>query len=338
MARRVLGALVVAGAATLAWSLAEAHAFTLRRVTVPCCRRARAPLRILHLSDLHLTPGQRDKIAWVRALGVEPVDLVVTTGDNLAHALAVPPLLGAYEPLMRHPGLFVFGSNDYFGPRPKNPLAYFGGPSLVHREPHELPVEDLRAGLVGRWLDGRQQRARVAHGQRRDDSRHGTRRPPHRARRNARRTAPSARTSPSAWCTRRTVAHCRRSLTTARISSSRVTLTAGQVCVPGYGALVTNCDLDTCARQGPEHAGPTPTGLVARLGWAGHQSVRAGAARVPSRGDHPDARRRVDGDFLCGPPTRYPRQAQLGVWRSLVARVVRDDEVAGSNPVTPTSE
>ena len=29
--------------------------------------------------------------------------------------------------------------------------------------------------------------------------------------------------------------------------------------------------------------------------------------------------------------------AHLGVWRSLVARVVRDDEAAGSNPVTPTS-
>ena len=26
-----------------------------------------------------------------------------------------------------------------------------------------------------------------------------------------------------------------------------------------------------------------------------------------------------------------------GVWRSLVARVVRDDEAAGSNPVTPTN-
>ena len=26
----------------------------------------------------------------------------------------------------------------------------------------------------------------------------------------------------------------------------------------------------------------------------------------------------------------------IGVWRSLVARVVRDDEAAGSNPVTPT--
>ena len=27
-----------------------------------------------------------------------------------------------------------------------------------------------------------------------------------------------------------------------------------------------------------------------------------------------------------------------GVWRSLVARVIRDDEVAGSIPVTPTIE
>ena len=26
----------------------------------------------------------------------------------------------------------------------------------------------------------------------------------------------------------------------------------------------------------------------------------------------------------------------FGVWRSLVARLVRDEEVAGSNPVTPT--
>ena len=26
----------------------------------------------------------------------------------------------------------------------------------------------------------------------------------------------------------------------------------------------------------------------------------------------------------------------IGVWRSLVARFVRDEEVAGSNPVTPT--
>ena len=29
-------------------------------------------------------------------------------------------------------------------------------------------------------------------------------------------------------------------------------------------------------------------------------------------------------------------QIVVGMWRSLVARIVRDDEVAGSNPVIPT--
>src|SRR5699024_12793850 len=41
------------------------------------------------------------------------------------------------------------------------------------------------------------------------------------------------------------------------------------------------------------------------------------------------------------PPRRYnffvPHKiAIFGIWRRLVARVVRDDEVAGSNPVIPT--
>jgi hypothetical protein len=33
---------------------------------------------------------------------------------------------------------------------------------------------------------------------------------------------------------------------------------------------------------------------------------------------------------------RKVRPETIGVWRSLVARFVRDEEVAGSNPVTPT--
>ena len=33
----------------------------------------------------------------------------------------------------------------------------------------------------------------------------------------------------------------------------------------------------------------------------------------------------------------YTCERLTGVWRSLVARVVRDDEAAGSNPVTPTN-
>jgi hypothetical protein len=33
---------------------------------------------------------------------------------------------------------------------------------------------------------------------------------------------------------------------------------------------------------------------------------------------------------------RYAVEASIGVWRSLVARFVRDEEVVGSNPATPT--
>jgi hypothetical protein len=34
----------------------------------------------------------------------------------------------------------------------------------------------------------------------------------------------------------------------------------------------------------------------------------------------------------------YYCSAHLGVWRSLVARFVRDEEAVGSNPATPTTE
>ena len=34
--------------------------------------------------------------------------------------------------------------------------------------------------------------------------------------------------------------------------------------------------------------------------------------------------------------SRWPAGRLIGVWRSLVARFVRDEEVVGSNPATPT--
>ena len=42
--------------------------------------------------------------------------------------------------------------------------------------------------------------------------------------------------------------------------------------------------------------------------------------------------------WLLRAPVRYAVVASHGVWRSLVARFVRDEEVVGSNPATPTSE
>ena len=250
MIRRSVASLALVGAATLAWSLAEAHAFTLRRVTVPVLPRGSEPLRILHLSDLHLTPGQRDKVAWVRALAAEPIDLVVTTGDNLAHALAVPPLLNAYEPLMSRPGLFVFGSNDYFGPRPINPLKYFAGPSLARSERAELPTEDLREGLkAGGWVDVNNVRTELTVNGLRiavvglDD--------PHIMRDEL---PPGVMPSGADFVLGVVHAPYARALGALEDSGAQLILAGhthgGQVCVPGLGALVTNCDLDTARVKG----------------------------------------------------------------------------------------
>ena len=56
---RILGLGALAGSATVAYAAAEARAYTLRRVEVPLLPPGPAPLEVLHLSDLHRTPGQR---------------------------------------------------------------------------------------------------------------------------------------------------------------------------------------------------------------------------------------------------------------------------------------
>lgn len=142
------------GAATFAYaSLVERNMFTLRRFDVPVLAPDAEPLRILHLSDLHMMPEQRRKQEWVASLAGTDPDLVVVTGDNLAHPDAVPGALRALQPLLDLPGAFVFGSNDYRGPVWKNPFSYFN-PNREYRQGVELPVEDLREALVGAgWAD-----------------------------------------------------------------------------------------------------------------------------------------------------------------------------------------
>ena len=88
--RRLLGAGVVAGAGLTAYAAWEARAFTLREVTVPLLPAGQRPLRVLHVSDVHMTPGQRRKQDWLAGLASLRPDLVVNTGDNLAHRDSVP--------------------------------------------------------------------------------------------------------------------------------------------------------------------------------------------------------------------------------------------------------
>src|SRR3954463_5016264 len=150
----VPAAVVATGAATVGYaSLIERTRWTLRRFEVPVLVPGSAPLTVLQLSDLHMTAGQRSKQDWVAGLADLRPDLVITTGDNLAGMDPAPPTLRALEPLLELPGAFVLASNDYFAPRPKNPLKYF---TTEHRRVigEQLPWRDLRDGMTARgWLD-----------------------------------------------------------------------------------------------------------------------------------------------------------------------------------------
>lgn len=91
-------------------------------------------LRVLHISDLHFAPGQRQKKAFIEELAELKPDLVVNTGDNLGHKQAISAALAALAPLGSFPGVFVNGSNDYRSPSFRNPLKYLAGPSKVTSE------------------------------------------------------------------------------------------------------------------------------------------------------------------------------------------------------------
>ncbi|HIW95677.1 MAG TPA: metallophosphoesterase [Candidatus Corynebacterium gallistercoris] len=141
-----------AGAATAAAANREIRQFQLHQVEVPLLApgtlpRGRESFRILHISDFHMLAHQQLKQEWVAALDTVEPDLVVNTGDNLGEAEGVPGVLRAVDPLLRRPGVFVFGSNDYFAPRPVNPFIYLLGkkrkPSHV-----ELPWRGMRAAFV----------------------------------------------------------------------------------------------------------------------------------------------------------------------------------------------
>jgi predicted MPP superfamily phosphohydrolase len=163
LSARVIGAGALAGAAMTAYAAREARQYTLRRVEVPLLPAGADPLRVLHLSDIHATPGQRRKLDWLRGLADLGPDLVVDTGDNLAHRDAVPAVVDALGRLLDVPGVFVHGSNDYFEPTLRNPLRYLL-PDDGRRHTHtpQLPWRELsRRFTDAGWVDLTNRRATV---------------------------------------------------------------------------------------------------------------------------------------------------------------------------------
>ena len=140
----LVGAGVIGAGCVAYGTFIEKNHFRLRHLRVPALPTGHSPVRILHLSDLHLTVSQKKKIGWVRGLaGLKP-DFIVNTGDNLSCADALGALGRTLDVFSGVPGVFVLGSNDYYGPRPINPLKYLF-PSKPSREGETLPTKALIA-------------------------------------------------------------------------------------------------------------------------------------------------------------------------------------------------
>ncbi len=258
LGRRYGAGVIAAGFGVLAWSLAEAKAYTVRHVRVPVLAAGAPAMRILHLSDLHLLPRQCRTISWLRGLAELEPDLVINTGDNMAHAASMPAVLRALEPLLERPGAFVMGSNDYYAPKPKNPARYLLADPRRHEaapEPEDLPARELGLAFAAAgWRDLTNRRDAVeVNGTPVDlvgvDDPHldRDRMPTPLAGRAGDTNAPVLRLG---------VAHApyRRVLDAMHADGCDLILAGhthgGQLCVPGYGALVTNCDLDTARASG----------------------------------------------------------------------------------------
>jgi uncharacterized protein len=212
------GAVAAAGAACVGYGvLIERDWYRLRRQRVEALEPGRPPLTVLHLSDLHLTPADTRRIAFLERLAAEPVDLVVLTGDMLGGPEGLDPVLealGRFRP--RLGAVAVLGSNDYWAPRFRNPLGYFTGPSSRRHRSARLGDVEL-AGM--------------------DD--------PH-----IRHDDPGVAVPPDGQVRLRLgVVHSpyRRALDAFERNGYELLLAGhthgGQVRLPGVGALVTNCDL-----------------------------------------------------------------------------------------------
>ncbi len=250
---KVVGAGAAAGTALTAYALWEARQFTLREVTVPLLPAGHAPLRVLHLSDVHLTPGQTRKQEWVRALADLRPDLVISTGDNLAHRDAVQPVLDAYDGLLDAPGVFVFGSNDYYEPTMRNPLRYLlpddGERNITAPQ---LPWPDLQLAFLERgWIDLTNRFGALDVGDTRfafagvDD--------PHLSRDDLAAVAGPADDTADVRVGVTHAPYLRVLDQFARDGYDAVIAGhthGGQVCLPGVGALTTNCDLDNARAKG----------------------------------------------------------------------------------------
>ena len=237
------------GTAALGYAtVIERNWFALRRYEVPLLPPGSDSLRVLHISDAHLTPGRKRLMSWIRSLDDLDPHLVVNTGDSISHRDSVRYFLDALGPLLDRPGAFVLGSNDMYAPEPHNPARYLGGPSSRWRtrKGPDLPWEKLRDDMTAAgWLDLNNQRGRLTAGGL-DVALAGV----HDSHIKKDRYELIAGPADAAAGLRVGVMHSPEPRLLDRFAADGYELLlaghthGGQLCLPFYGTLITNCGID----------------------------------------------------------------------------------------------
>jgi len=279
-----LAAVGIAGASAAAWGIGvERYLFTVRHRTARILPEGTDPIRILHISDMHLAPWQRRKREWVAHLASLRPDLVIDTGDNFGHPDAIPAIRAALGPFAGTPGVHVHGSNDIWAPKPRNPFRYFLGPSKKKPDVSRLDsdaLDDFLEGDLG-WatlnndsaaIDVRGHRIRFI----------GTNDPHHRYDDWDAIDESLVGASPADLTIGVTHAPYQRVLDGFMDRGADAIFAGhthgGQVRVPGYGALVANCDLPLSQARGLStwHHGArsVPLNVSAGLGHSIYAPVR----------------------------------------------------------------
>lgn len=262
----------MAGAATFAYGLYEPYRYRLTSLDVPV--RKGPPLDVLHLSDTHLAPGDGKLQAFLRSLPrqIETPDLVLATGDMIEGDDAIEPLLAAIGGIQARLGrYYVLGSHDYYVSSGPSYTKYFSGEKTISRARKTDSARFERGLQEAGWVPLTNRTAFVEAGD------------------------ATVRLSgvDDPYLKRHTVAHIERAradgLAIALVHAPDVVSEwalndfdlvlaghthAGQVRIPGFGALVTNCSLPAGLASGLNRVGSTWLHVSPGLGTGRYAPIR----------------------------------------------------------------
>lgn len=273
---RLLPATFAAGTGLAAYSLAEPYWLKLAERSLVTGHQGPV-LSILHLSDSHLTRSDKRLMSWIarlpETLGEVP-DLILGTGDFIDNNSGIEPLLDAFASLNARLGKFyVLGSHDYFQARfqIRSFKKYFTGDHSVTKVP-AADTDRLEQGLQSQgWisLTNRSEALNTAFGTIRlagvDD--------PYLKRHRTNHISRSAQDVLAIG-----LVHAPDVVSEYLLAGFDLVVGGhthgGQVRVPFYGALVTNCKLPTGLAGGLHRVGEGWLHVSPGLGQGAYTPIR----------------------------------------------------------------